>query len=81
MADIHIPSKIEELLQAECGFQVVSEWNPCEFADDEISGHFEGASVSHHACSNLLHFIPSHQIANTYVATTHPSRICHLPFL
>lgn len=54
MADIQIPSKKEELLQAESGFQVVSEWNPSELTDEEITGHFEGLLASFHP--NLLYF-------------------------
>jgi len=42
MDEIVCPLKLEELLQADSGFQVVSELSLCELSDDEIKGHFEG---------------------------------------
>ena len=41
MTEITIPLKLEELLQADSGFQVISEWNPCDLVDEEIQGHIE----------------------------------------
>ena len=41
MTDVTIPSRLSELLDSTSGFQVVSEWNPCDFTDDEIKNHFD----------------------------------------
>ena len=40
MADIDIPSRFDELISAS-GFQVTSEWSPCDFTDEEIKNHFD----------------------------------------
>ena len=49
MDEIVFPLKLEELLQADSGFQVVCELSLCELSDDEIKGHFEGDPVLYRA--------------------------------
>lgn len=42
MTEINIPARLNELvLNSESGFQISSEWNPCDFSDEEIKNHFD----------------------------------------
>lgn len=42
MTEISIPSRLNELvLETASGFVVVTEWDPTDFADDEIKNHFD----------------------------------------
>lgn len=42
MSEINIPARLNELvLNSESGFQIGSEWNPCDFSDEEIKNHFD----------------------------------------
>ena len=42
MTEINIPARLNELvLNSESGFQIGSEWNPCDFSDEEIKNHFD----------------------------------------
>lgn len=42
MTEINIPARLNELLlNSESGFQIGSEWNPCDFSDEEIRNHFD----------------------------------------
>ena len=58
MDEIAFPLKLEELLQADSGFQVVSELSLCELSDDEIKGHFEGDTSCPHFVFPNIHTDP-----------------------
>lgn len=42
MTEISFPSRFDELIgSSSSGFQVISEWNPCDLSDEEIKNHFD----------------------------------------